>query len=285
MKTKLISMLGVNAITWFLLLASLTALHAADEAAAIMKIPGLVAFWDFQEPAGQPRISHSPQALALQEMKGPIARSEDGLFGAYSANLQRGQWFQIERVRLGALDIHGQDAQVTVVAWVRRRDPQVWQAIAGIWDETHKQRQYCLFLNAPLGTHAGEMKRHPVKDRIHGHVSAVGGPTPGNPFCITYSTSATPIPLGEWHCLAMSYDGRESRVYVDGKLDALEHYNPFACPGGIYNGGKEGAPFTVGAVHRGGEWGNFFGGQIGGLAIFRRALTETEIKTLVVTKP
>ncbi|MEI8292266.1 MAG: LamG domain-containing protein, partial [Verrucomicrobiota bacterium] len=65
----------------------------------------------------------------------------------------------------------------------------------------------------------------------------------------------------------------------------LEHYNPFPYPDGIYNGGKEGAPFTVGAVHRGGEWGNFFGGQIGGLAIFQRALTETEMKTLVVTKP
>ena len=48
MKKKWTSMMCVNAIAWFLLLAPLAALHAADEAAAIMKIPDLVAFWDFQ---------------------------------------------------------------------------------------------------------------------------------------------------------------------------------------------------------------------------------------------
>ena len=147
-------------------------------------------------------------------------------------------------------------------------------------DQTRKKRQYCLFLNAPRGTRVDEMKRYPLSNRIHGHVSAVGGPTPGNDYCITYSSGATAIPLQEWHCLAMTYDGCASRVYVDGKLDALEHYNPFPYPGGLFSGGIEGADFTVGAVHRGGSWGNFFGGQIGGLAIFRRALRAEELQGL-----
>jgi len=170
-----------------------------------------------------------------------------------------------------------------VAAWVRREAKDSWQAIAGVWDETRKKRQYCLFLNAPRGTKADEMKRYPLQNRIHGHVSAIGGPTPGDQFCITYSSGATEIPLGEWLCLAMTYDGRESRVYVNGRLDAREQFNPFAYPDGLFDGGADGADFTVGAVHRGGEWGNFFGGQIGGLAIFKRALSEAEMQALAAS--
>jgi hypothetical protein len=246
---------------------------------------GLVAFWDFQEETGRPRLSRGPQPLALQERKGPIERADGGVFGRHSARLKRGQWFTVERKDIGPLDIHGKDAQVSVVAWVRREDPASWQAIAGVWDETRKMRQYCLFLNAPRGTRADEMKRYPLADRIHGHVSAIGGPTPGNPYCITYSSGATAIPLNAWHCLAMTYDGRESRVYVDGRLDALEQYNPFPYPDGLFDGGAEGADFTVGAVHRGGSWGNFFGGRLGGLAVFRRALSAEELKALAAGVP
>lgn len=250
----------------------------------------LLAFWDFQEEACEPRVARGPTPYALREMKGPIARSkEPGVFGPHCARIKPGQWFMLDRADLGALDIHGKDAQVSVVAWVRRVEKSSWQAIAGVWDETRKKRQYCLFLNAPRGTRADEMKRYPLQNRIHGHVSAIGGPTPGEDFCITYSSSATEIPLLEWHCLAMTYDGRESRVYLDGKLDSLEQYNPFPYPDGLFDGGKEGAPFTVGAVHRGGSWGNFFGGQLGGLAIFKHALNEEQMlalaQSVVLPKP
>lgn len=246
---------------------------------------GLVAFWDFQEPAGQPRIARGSQPLALQEKKGPIARVDGGVFGPHAARLKHGQWFIIERKDIGPLDLHGKDAQVSVVAWVKREHPASWQAIAGVWDETRKKRQYCLFLNAPRGTKADEMKRYPLANRIHGHVSAVGGPTPGEEFCITYSSGVTEVPLHQWHCLAMTYDGQASRVYVDGKLDALKQYNPFPYPDGLFDGGAVGADFTVGAVHRGGTWGNFFGGQIGGLAIFKRALSEAEMQALAASVP
>lgn len=253
----------------------------AGDVGRILKTPDLVAFWDFQEAAGGPRMSKGGGPIhALQEMKGPVQRVEGGVFGAYAAEMAYGQRFQIDRKDLGALDIHGKEAQVTVVAWVMRRDKQPWQAIAGVWDETRSKRQYCLFLNAPTATRVDEMKRYPVKDRIHGHVSAVGGGTPGNTYCITYSSGATAIPFGEWQCVAMSYDGKASRVYVDGKLDAWELRNPFPYEDGIFDGGAQGAAFTVGAVHRGGSWGNFFGGKIGGLAVFGRALSGGEIMNL-----
>ena len=264
------------------LAAALFASAATGEAlpAALAGLDGLVAFWDFREEAGQPRVSRGPHALALQERNGPVARADTGVFGPHSARIKRGQWFIIERKYIGPLDLHGKDAQVSGVAWVRRPDPAAWQAIAGGWDETRKKRQYCLFLNAPRGTRADEMVRYPLANRIHGHVSAIGGPTPGNAFCITYSSGATEIPLREWRCLAMTYDGKASRVYVDGRLDAMEQYNPFPYPDGLFEGGPDGADFTVGAVHRSNEWGNFFGGQIGGLAVFRRALGEAEMQAL-----
>lgn len=247
----------------------------------VLKTPGLVAFWDFQEDAGSDRVSKGGQAvLSLSEMKGPIVRADEGVFGKHSARVKRGQWFRIGRKDIGGLNIHGKDASVSVVAWVRRKDRDVWQAVAGVWDETRKKRQYCLFLNAGTATRADEMKRYPVKDRAHGHVSAIGGPTPGNEFCITYSSGGNPVPYDEWVCVAMTYDGKFSKVYVNGKLDAWEHRNPFPYEDGLFDGGEEGADFTVGAVHRGGSWGNFFGGLIGGVAVFERALGEEELLAL-----
>jgi len=248
-----------------------------DAATVIKAMPDLVAFWDFQEEGGKARVAGD---LKLQEMKGPIERVEGGVFGPHSARIKRGQWLMIERKDIGPLDIHGKDAQVTVAAWVYREDKIPWQAIAGVWDETRKKRQYCLFLNAPRGTRADEMKRYPLANRIHGHVSAIGGPTPGEDFCITYSSGASEIPMKSWQCLVMCYDAKESLVYVNGKLDVLEHYNPFPYADGLFDGGADGADFTVGAVHRGGTWGNFFAGRIGGLAVFNRALSDEEIAML-----
>jgi hypothetical protein len=257
--------------------------HRPAEAQDWRGWPGLVAFWDFQEPAGSPRVSGP---YRLREKAGRVERVEGGVFGPYAARLRYGQWFQVDRAELGRLDIHGPKAEVTVVAWIWREDRRPWQAIAGVWDETRGRRQYCLFLNAPRGTDAVEMKRHPLADRLHGHVSAVGGPTPGEQFCITYSSSATPVPYGSWQCVALRYDARDSRVYLDGRLDSLARYNPFPYAEGLYDGGADGAPFTVGAVHRSGSWGNFFGGRIGGLAVFDRALSEEEIARLAEqTKP
>lgn len=211
---------------------------------------------------------------------GPIERAEGGLFGPWCARIRRGQWFVIPRAEIGALDVHGPHAQMSVVAWIRREATTSWQAIAGVWDETRAKRQYCLFLNAPTGTRVSDGLRHPLSDRVHGHVSGTGGPTPVHPFCNTFSSGASGVPMCVWTCVAMTYDGACSRAYVNGRLDELADFNPFPYPDGLFDGGEEGADFTVGAVHRGGEWGNFFGGDIGGLAVFDRALTDVELAGL-----
>jgi hypothetical protein len=49
---------------------------------------------------------------------------------------------------------------------------------------------------------------------------------------------------------------------------------------GLFDGGEDGSDFTVGAVHRLGEMGNNFVGQIGGIAVFDRALSDDEFQTI-----
>lgn len=80
-----------------------------------------------------------------------------------------------------------------------------------------------------------------------------------------------------WGC-----HGQLSRVYVGGRFVADEGRNPFPLPGGLFHGN---ADFTVGAVDRSGEIGNFLDGTLGGLAIYSRALNESELERLAKPNP
>ncbi len=105
---------------------------------------------------------------------------------------------------------------------------------------------------------------------------------------------ATEVALEKWECIAMSYDGREARAYLDGELDVRGERNPYAYELGIFDGGEEGADFTVGAVARpekvemvegkavesGSVQSNLFVGLMGGLAVFDRALSEGEMREM-----
>ncbi len=97
--------------------------------------------------------------------------------------------------------------------------------------------------------------------------------------------------------MAISYDGQHARAYLDGVLDVREPLgvhgrNPFHYPGSLLKGS---ADFTVGAVARpskvesdgqggfretGAITANPFTGLLGGLAVFSRALTDSEIHGL-----
>src|SRR5690606_9895019 len=98
------------------------------------------------------------------------------------------------------LNIHGAAAQVSVVAWIKWNSLRRCQAVAGMWDESRRKRQYCLFLNLS--------GRYDSLQNVHGHVSAVGGPTPGDKYCVTYSTGKSIIPQQQWTQIAMTYDGQ-----------------------------------------------------------------------------
>lgn len=269
-------------ITRVVALLAVVVLLSAQEPPAVQAVlaqPGLVAFWDFRDAPGEPRRSLAKAPLSLQEQKGPIARVADGPFG-HTLQLNAGQWLNIPREQLGPLDIHGKAAQVSVVAWLKRERKDAWQGIAGVWDESRGKRQYCLFVNGGKRTDARTMTREPCKDLFQGHVSDVGGPTSGEEFCITYATSGTKVPFEGWQCLAMTYDAHEVRLYRNGRFDASEGSNPFPHPHGLFDGGAEGAEFTVGCVSVKGKPGNFFAGLLGGVAVFDRALSAEEVAAL-----
>lgn len=97
---------------------------------------------------------------------------------------------------------------------------------------------------------------------------------------MTSAIGATPVPYQEWTYVAFTYDGNFAKVYIDGKLDARLALNPFPYFHGLFDGGENGSDFTVGAVHRSGEMGNFFAGSLGGLAVFQDALSEEELMAL-----
>jgi len=234
-------------------------------------IPGLVSFWDFQEPAG-PRRAVSGEPYVLSEAAGTVAAVEtDGNpWGPRAAHLKEGQYFSIARRDCPLLDVHGPGGAVTVVAWVKRQRKSYRQCefIAGQWNETNLGRQYGLFIDIPA---------YGQEHKVSAHVSASGGPTPGYRYCMDVAYSRTPVAFGEWHCLGLSYDGIQAGAWLDGLLERQPTVNPYLLPGGLNDGGPDGSDFTVGAVHRGGEMGNFFTGLIGGLAVWRRALSAAEM--------
>ena len=117
-------------------------------------------------------------------------------------------------------------------------------------------------------------------DQVCGHVSYVGGPTPGEKWATDASIGKTRVAYGEWVTVAFSFDGAYAKSYLNGKLDRREGLNPYPFEHGLFDGGEQGSDFTVGAVDRLGEMGNYFVGGIAQLAIFDRALSESEIGAL-----
>ncbi|MGE9294254.1 MAG: LamG-like jellyroll fold domain-containing protein, partial [Puniceicoccales bacterium] len=177
------------------------------------------------------------------------------------------------RAACPSLDIHGPEGRLTLVAWIRRQKTAHGgcEFVAGQWNESHCGRQYGLFLNI------GVWQQH---HQVCGHLSNVGGPTPGFKYCIDGPVGATPVSCDEWAVVAMSYDGQNGYAWLDGQLDARAGLNPYSLSGGLHDGGPKGSDFTVGAVDRSGEIGNFFTGHIAGLAVYNRALSPAEIYAL-----
>jgi len=235
-------------------------------------VAGLVSFWDFAEQAGKPRVARGGSPVKLREGAGPVRRTETGVFGPYAAELRRGDFFFIPRGECDALS----PEHLTIVAWVlRRRKPETQcEAVAGIWNESLSQRRYGLFIDLRIRGGA---------DGVGGHVSGTGTATPGNEWCMEAAIGAEPVHHGRWHCLAFTYDGREVRAYLDGLFDPNPGVNPFVTPYSRLHGST--ADFTVGAVHRLGEMGNWFCGLIAGLAVYDHALTPQEILGLSLPRP
>ena len=274
-----------------------------NQRASPLDIPDLLTFWDFQRSnEGSDLTSQGSYQYTLEEMNGPIKREDDGVFGSSGLDITRGQWLRIKREDCPALDIHGKD-EVTIVAWIKRRADNHWQYIAGMWDEGAERfmgkvrgkgegapaRQYALFLNGHKQADYKSLTRTDADNQVHGYVSDSGGATAGKPFSFSYATGGTFIEKDTWYMIAYTYDHEALRVYVNGELDRNGNYNPFYWDKPIHDGGEDGSDFTV--AQRGvpswpdypkGEPGNKvgFGGVLGGLAVYKRALAPEELKDL-----
>jgi len=237
-------------------------------------IPGLVSFWHFQE-SGDHFIAEQGDPYDLRSASGRLEVEDDpgAPFGRKALSLSEGQWLSIPRRDCPRLDIHGERGHLTLITWIKRgrKSNRQCEFIAGQWNETNQGRQYGLFLNIGVWM---------LSDRICGHISNIGGPTPGFKYCMDGSMGMTEIAWDEWAVVAMSYDGQNGYAWLNGRLDLRPGLNPYLMPGGLHDGGPNGSDFTVGAVHRSGEMGNFFCGKIAALAVYQRALTPAEMFAL-----
>lgn len=275
----------------------------------VLSLPGLVAFWDFQNPDWTDLTSNR---IALSPKGATPALVDGGVFGPYAlpftaqGNLPD-HYLVAERERVPELNLGGPGVAVTVVAWLAKDATEYLgcQFVAGVWNE-HHQRQYALFLNLGIRNFNAEGVKE-SRQTAAGHFSTHGGATPGWPYCMDGAVGKTDLHPGDWHTVATSYDGREIRLYLDGLLDANPPItdthpfgaNPFPYTGDLYKGE---ADFTIGATRRpdgvvsdgkggfedrGSTVANPFVGRLGGVAIFDRALTDAEQVALagLVPKP
>lgn len=236
---------------------------------AILALPSLVSLWDFAEPAGADRIGRGTRPVVLHERGGRVAQVAGGVWSDHSAHFSPGTWLEAPFAEAPQLDLRD---EVTLIAWVWR-EPKVeaeCQAIAGRWLETDRQRQYCLFL---------DLRIHDSGQQAALHVSHIGGPTPGNRYCMDAAIGASPVPLGAWHCVVGTFARDEACLYLDGRLDRREGFNPYSYAGPLF---ASHADFTVGAVSRSASFGNWLIGRLGGLAVCSTALDAATVARISV---
>ena len=233
----------------------------------VSKMENIVTYWDFSSE--QPFISEGAVNYTLEKANDSVSIAEMG--GIECLKIEEGGYLYIPRKDCPALDFHGENSSFTIVAKLNRlsKSYEQCEAIAGMWNETQKKRQYYLFLN---------LLQKESADQVCGHVSYVGGPTPGHKWAMDASIGKTPIEYSEWVNVAFTFDGSYAKSYLNGKLDSREGLNPYEFKHQLFDGGDAGSDFTVGAVDRLGEMGNYFVGGIAYLAVFNRALTEQELK-------
>jgi hypothetical protein len=253
----------------------------------ILATRGNIALWDFAENKNGYISKGAVAALLRNDSLHMPQQAVEGSLSGKSVLLDGSTFLYLPYKETGQLNV--KNNAVTVIAWIKWTGEQTG-FVAGMWNEYEDggKRQYGLFASLPY---------YNGRNQVCGHISQTGRPTPPFPFSIDYSASKQPIPPGTWTCIAFTYDGRYIKSYLNGKSqertpELIDHTtgfegfpdgitqskNPYYFPDGI---GDNGSDFTVGAVMVKSGMGNFFKGQIGGIAVFNRALSSRELKRLV----
>jgi hypothetical protein len=284
----------------------------SGDASVIEAMADLVAFWTFGEQAGEDRLSQgAPDAHPLSENGGLVSRADQGPFSGFAASLNGSNYFDIPHDQMGDLDIHGPTAEVSMIAFVKLSSLSS-TTVAGVWSEGQGRgddtgtRQYSLLLDMPA--YGGD-------NNVCPHISSEGGVTQRAdgtklPWCVDYAAGATDIEVDEWISVGFTYDSQYIHAYYNGELDVREPspasdnrtdryfttegpdggnrgMNPYYHGRGIfsYDPNVEYDPpkiapsaFAVGARQAVGQLATeTMRGLIGGLAVFDRALSDTEM--------
>jgi len=201
------------------------------------ELAGLLGWWKFDEAEGSNASDSSGNNHNGILMGNPVWRPSGGKFGG--ALEFDGQGDYVELADESDFDIAG---QITVSAWVNIRSvPSAWTAIITKGDSAWR-----------LSTMEAERAFH----------FAVSGSTVLN--------GQTRVSADEWHHVVGIYDGKEIRIYVDGRVDV-------SMP---WDRGIETNDYPVLIGENAGQTERFWHGLIDDVRIFNYALTEDEIAAL-----
>jgi enamine deaminase RidA (YjgF/YER057c/UK114 family) len=241
-------------------------------------VPAPIADWSFTENAA-PYASAVAGAPALLQGASSTATRISTPFGGGVRFNGTTDFLVVPKSDIGVLNVGASTGAVTVAAWVLSTDSNNAN-IAGIWEESAvgPLRSYALFNDLP--DYGGD-------DMVCMEVSKQGGPTPGYPFSIDYSSEPRKMTRGVWELHVGTYDGELAIAYLNGESTSYPSYtdkqgatyakNPYVYPDGL-----NAAPgdFMVGAVGRDGKLINLHKGSIARLRVWDRALTADEVRAL-----
>lgn len=146
-----------------------------------------------------------------------------------------------------SLDVNGD--QITIVAWIKGSG---WPAANHVVRKLHDQAQGHIYV----------LRIQP--DTIRAYIATDTNPSPGYQV-----NGATSLNTGEWYHVALVYDGKEIRVYLNGEVDGSVE-----ASGNIATSGAE---LRIGR----GDPAGYFAGVIDEVAIFNVALDEEGIKEIM----
>ena len=221
---------------------------------ASLKDPSLARLYTFDEGTG----ATGDEIPNLAGKDGPLSYGVAGSPGGPLAKIE-GRWPEKKAVRLDRGFLHAPPFEVagksfTVAAWLRTDGPGAIRGDAVPMGGT--------LLSAGIGFWDGWRVTMLYPDRVIGF--EIGRPKPSTSFGIRTGTVADAV----WHHIAATWDGKRTRIYVDGVPAAQGDY------AGDYTPPAPGSQFRIGFAGFG--WGSAKL-DVDEVAIYERTLSATEI--------